>query len=122
MDMSTFGYLLFVLPGFVVVWSYRHFTKAKQIGDFEYAAWSFVWGTFIFFLFGLCIRMNDALGIESRDVVFDPNNPFELFATILGAGFALAMFLALPVGYGGAWISKKGYFQKIDNFFFRKLN
>ncbi|MBL8029777.1 MAG: hypothetical protein JNN11_00840 [Candidatus Doudnabacteria bacterium] len=43
--MADVQYLLFIIPGFIVVWSYRFFSKHKSnIGEFEYAGLSFIWG------------------------------------------------------------------------------
>lgn len=43
-NLSDVQYLLFIIPGFVVVWTYRFFSKPKPIGEFEYAGLSFIWG------------------------------------------------------------------------------
>ncbi len=123
MDVAYLAYVLFVIPGFVLVWSYRHFTKAKQIGDFEYAAWSLVWGTLIFILIGLMIKIRGIFGtiIESFTIVLDPNNPLELLSTALAVCLILVTIIAFPVGYFGAWLSAKGCFRSIDKVLFNFL-
>lgn len=45
--LADVNYLLFIIPGFVVIWSYRFFAKPKPIGEFEYAGLSFLWGIFL---------------------------------------------------------------------------
>jgi hypothetical protein len=44
--------LLFTLPGFFTVWSFRKGSKTKNpINDFEYAMFSVFWGIIVFGLF-----------------------------------------------------------------------
>lgn len=45
-ELSVLNYFAIVLTGFGVVWSYRHFTgqQNKHISEFEYTAFSALWG------------------------------------------------------------------------------
>lgn len=113
MDLTAIGYLLFVIPGFCMVWSYRHFTKAKQIGEFEYAIWSFLWGSSMLLSvikFGE-LRSAAPLPLPSMD------NPFLFAAASLGMGLA-ASTIAFVLGYVGAFFFHLGLFSSIDKFLF----
>jgi hypothetical protein len=46
MEPNVLNFFLVVLGGFGVVWSFRLFSgrKEKSIGDFEYLAFSTIWG------------------------------------------------------------------------------
>ena len=54
LDPNVLNYFLVVLGGFGVVWSFRFFKgrRKERIGEFEYAAFSALWGipVFMFFL------------------------------------------------------------------------
>lgn len=47
-DMTTF--LLFIIPGFITVWSYRYATYSEKTGEFELIGLSFFWGVTILLL------------------------------------------------------------------------
>lgn len=51
--MDPLNYFLVILGGFGVVWGYRCATnqKDRKIGEFEYAAFSAIWGIPVFLLF-----------------------------------------------------------------------
>lgn len=53
LDPNVLNYFLIVLGGFGLVWGFRHFSgsKEKRITDFEYAAFSTIWGILVFGLF-----------------------------------------------------------------------
>jgi membrane protease YdiL (CAAX protease family) len=54
MDIDIFHMFLFVIPGFVTVWSFRFFRKnEKKCGDFEYFALSVFWGLVMLLLYNL---------------------------------------------------------------------
>lgn len=45
MVFETYTYFQIILAGFVMVWSYRNFSKSQfKISDFEYLGWSSFWG------------------------------------------------------------------------------
>lgn len=108
MDLAILGYLLFTIPGFCLVWTYRHFTQKTQIGDFEYAMWSFVWGTLMFVL---TVYLSDEVG----KIVIDVNNPLKSAATSMGIGFGLVVGFSFPAGYLGAVMYSAGLFTWIDS-------
>jgi hypothetical protein len=109
MDLTTIGYLLFIVPGFCLVWTYRHFTKAEKIGDFEYAIWSFLWGSVLLILIAKLIQIRHIL-LPSISM----DEPILLAAAFLGMGLAIIVVLALPLGYIGALLCKLRLFEWID--------
>lgn len=52
-SMDPLNYFLIILGGFGVVWSFRRTTRQqeKRIGEFEYAAFSAIWGIPVFLIF-----------------------------------------------------------------------
>jgi hypothetical protein len=50
-DLNVLNYFLIILGGFGVVWSFRLVNGRKPIAEFEYAAFSTLWGIPLFFLF-----------------------------------------------------------------------
>lgn len=109
MDLTYIGYLIFVFPGFCLVWTYRHFTKAGNIGEFEYAAWSFLWGTFLFLLLGYFEKMR---GIPLPTISLD--NPAAQLGGFTGFSLGQAFLLAFPLGFMGALLSHFGMFNALD--------
>jgi ABC-type Co2+ transport system permease subunit len=54
MELNVLNYFLVILGGFGIVWSFRHFSgrgNSRSIGEFEYAAFSALWGIPVFFVF-----------------------------------------------------------------------
>ena len=116
MDLAYIGYLLFVFPGFCFVWTYRHFSKASKISDFEWAAWSFLFGTALFFLTMLFASISNA-----KLPAIPLNDPAAEIGGFLGTGLAIATGLAFPLGFICAGISKSGAFKEIDTTLSRLL-
>ncbi len=109
-SLSDAGYLLFVVPGGVLIWSYRHFTRSKaHMGELEYAIWSFIWGFVVFFV---AMAM---LAISKQTIPDVPlNNPAALLGSFSGLALGLTMFLSLPLGVCGAWLGNNGLFKVVD--------
>ncbi len=79
---NDFNYLMFIIPGFVVVWTYRFFVKPKPIGEFEYAGLSFLWGV-ILFLIGM--ELNQILNVNIENAsVYSFALIFSFYGIILG--------------------------------------
>ena len=118
MNLITYiGYALFVIPGFVLVWTYRHFTRAPKIGEFQYAAWSFFWGVIEFMvLVGIPIQ----LGYTHLPTV-PLDNPAALLGSLVGISVPLAAIGSFPLGFIGAQISRAGFFKFIDKKLFNLL-
>jgi len=51
--------LIFVIPGFITVWSFRNFTHSKKTGDFEYFGLSIFWGLVMVLLNSLIAEQNE---------------------------------------------------------------
>ncbi len=100
---SDLNYLLFVIPGFMVIWSYRHFTRAEKMGEFEYAAWSLIWG--IFFMMATYTWGN----FIGRPF---PNIALDNLGGLNGVIAALTP-LAVLIGYVGAVLYHRFYLSKI---------
>lgn len=110
MDLTAIGYVLLIIPGFLLVWTFRHFTKSKEIGGFEYAAWSFVWGVAQLFF------INFYIGVIGVKLPLIPINDELFFAAgALGIGMGSLAF-SLLFGLIGAFFSNIGIFCWIDNF------
>ncbi len=50
LSIGDLHFLFFIIPGFLVVWTFRYFTKPEKNGDFEFLGLSFVWGLVTLFL------------------------------------------------------------------------
>ena len=105
MDKLSVGditFLLFVIPGFLVVWTFRYFSKAKIQGEFEYLGLSFVWGMILFFI----------VAVLSYFV-----KPFQnFFKNDIGASFSLVIFAPLLGWFGSFFPTWKWYKRLIDIF------
>jgi len=107
---------MFVIPGFALVWTFRHFTKVPKIGEFEYAAWSFLWGVFLTMFFGVLLKIEHNPG-----PILPLDNPAAYLGGLIGYALAVATGLAFPLGFIGAAISERGFFKWIDKQLFRLL-
>lgn len=95
MDPNVPSFFLIILSGFGIVWSFRHFAYRRyiKISDFEYLAFSTLWGSII------CIPV--FIGIE-KDL--------NLFAGVLTYPFVATPFLFL-IGFVVGSIS--GYIARL---------
>lgn len=110
-SISDAGYLLFVIPGGVLVWTYKHFTKSAKMGEFEYALWSFIWGVVIFLL------EVKVLELTHTDLPNTPtNDPAAFIGSLLGFSLAIATSLAIPIGYIAALLVNRGFFGRTYKF------
>lgn len=80
-------FLIFIVPGAIAVWSFRHFTKSNKQGDFEYLTLSAFWGVII-------------LAIQSLIVSTSELNK------LLSNPYAATMVLSL-FGFFGGWLASK---------------
>lgn len=111
LSLGDINLLFFVLPGFMIVWSFRYFTHSKKTGDFELLGLSFVLGILSLIAFEgyvhfICwthwhwaCQSGDAL-TEIQKVLANPYGFAGIF-TILG----------IPFGWVGAWISSCKFVQ-----------
>jgi hypothetical protein len=117
MDLTYAGYILFVIPGFTLVWTYRHFTKATKIGEFEYAAWSFLWGVILFLTTGTLLKFQNSI-LPSVPL----NDIGAVIGSLLGISLGTAMSLSFPLGLVGVVIARLGFFDWIDKKLFKLLS
>jgi len=87
---------VFVIPGFITVWSFRHFSGQKREGEFEYFALSVTWGLILLLLFELIVPHNK--------VVDSLKNPYAGGLSLLIMGFVL--------GWLGSLFNKEKWFRK----------
>lgn len=125
-ELAFIAYLLFVIPGFCLVWSYRHFAKSDhKIGDFEYAAWGLLWGVFLIILFELISKpvewLYGFLGIEKLEIIFDLQDSFALIGSLASFSLVLATLLAVPLGWFLVYTRSDKLFHRVDKFLFKLI-
>jgi hypothetical protein len=89
LKLDSYYFLLFVIPGFITVWTYRTIFKVQKKGDFEYLGLSVFWGLVIF-LFSIFATKNGAM----FSYIFGELFPFSLVpASVIlsAAGFLLVV-------------------------------
>lgn len=96
-QFDLFHFFLFVIPGFITVWSFRYFTDSKKIGDFEYFALSTFVGILMLLLYGSVAKK------ESVAIVIQ--NPY--------VGAIVLSVLGLFMGWIGSRFSRAKFFRKI---------
>lgn len=101
--LSEQNIFLFILPGFVTVWSFRYFTNSEKKADFEYLGLSFVWGIFNLMFFGLAVM----IGLIN-DIPMNTSTPAFAFAPVF---CIFGSFL----GFIGAGISKLHWVRRAVN-------
>lgn len=89
---------IFVIPGFITVWSFRYFTNSKKNSDFEYFALSIVWGLLI-------LVLNEIVSKEALGILL--NNQYS---AALGSGF-----VGLLIGFLGSQLVKQSLFKSFIN-------
>ncbi len=104
-SLSDYHFLIFIIPGFLVIWTFRYFTDSKKQGDFELLGLSFVWGLIVLIL------VEGLLG--SQDKIQ------KLFENPYVAAVILSIF-GVILGWLGSLLPKFTWFRKIINFLKRK--
>lgn len=84
-DVTNF--FLVLLGGFGVVWSYRHFRKqqGKYIAEFEYLAFSALWGIPVFVIYFLTLKPSQ----QALDAMI--GIPMFTTAVLFGIGVIIGM-------------------------------
>lgn len=90
---------IFVIPGFITVWSFRYFTNSKKSSDFEYLALSIFWGLMILLLYEL-ISTNE----RTKNLL---ENPY--------AAASVLSILGLIIGWFGSVLSRVDWIKKMIN-------
>ncbi len=86
-SLNDLSFLLFVIPGFITVWSYRYSTYSEKKADFELLGLSFFWGIVIAAFYGYIAKdKKEAIQLFS-------NNPYAacLVLSFIGSIFAFAI-------------------------------
>jgi len=108
---DLFTFFIFVIPGFITVWSYRYFKESKdQIGDFEYLAKSSFWGLIMFFIYALANQIFNRQHPISELI----SNPyfFSIALSILGYFFGWYGVVILKI----SWVQK--FIKWLKNYHF----
>lgn len=104
--MGDFNFLIFLLPGFITVWSFRYLTRSTKKGEFELIGLSFLWGMILTALLGFLSL-----------IPFVPPFPDTTFQTFYSVGLALSGFGFL-LGIVGAYIVHRKWFSALKEKFF----
>jgi peptidoglycan/LPS O-acetylase OafA/YrhL len=101
LSIGEYNFLIFIIPGFLTVWSFRYFTESKKKGDFEFLGLSFIWGLIMLIIFQLINKKN---------------YPVE---RLLSNPYAAAVVLSL-FGFISGWLGNQiiqwKWFRKLINF------
>jgi hypothetical protein len=102
-SIDNLNFLLFVIPGFITVWSFRYFTRSKKTGDFEFLGLSFFWGlsTLLLTIFYYKLFLSQEKFLKMLE------NPYA-------AAFILSLF-GFIFGWVGGVLSRIKWFHKIIN-------
>jgi RsiW-degrading membrane proteinase PrsW (M82 family) len=92
---------IFILPGFITVWSFRYFANSNKKGDFEFLILAFIWGFLNLIISGLLIKIGFL-----KDFTLD-----NLITDVI-----IFSFLGFFFGLFGAQISKWNWFRNIIDF------
>lgn len=99
-SIDLYHFLIFIIPGFMMVWFFSFLKNEKQKNDpFSLAGLSFFWGLILLMLWGLYIKL---FGKDLGEFV---TNPYS-------AAFGLSLF-GLVTAWVGFQITKKKFFRKI---------
>ena len=110
MTLDTVTFFQIVLAGFVIVWTFRHFTHSeKKMGDFEWLASSAFWGVISLVIFVQFFQSYSKI----KDLL---SNPFATCVVVSVLGFTVT-FILVQVWYETKWVRDNGWFQKFVTFF-----
>jgi len=113
LTIGDFNFLIFIIPGFLTVWTFRYFTQSKKRGDFELLGLSFVWGLVILvameLLMGLLYRNN-----YNDKIKESLENPY--------AAAIILSFFGIIFGWCGSHISQWSWFKELIQHVSPKLN
>lgn len=98
-SFDVFHFFVFIIPGFVTVWTYRYFSNAGKIGEFEYFASSCFWGLLILGIYEW---------IAPKEVTE------QLLSNPYAAGGALSL-LGFFFGVFSPWVFGSSKFVKLMN-------
>lgn len=91
-QISLYHFLIFVLPGFMLMWSFRYCSKSNtKLSDFEYLAFSTFWGLVLLLI---------------NEWVMPKEKVIEILANPYTATFIFAI-TGLFFGYVGGFLKKE---------------
>ena len=97
--------LIFALPGFVVVWTFRYFSHSNKKSDgFELFALSFIWGLILLLAVELLMQITQGVGYDKAIGDLLKN---------LYAASAILMLFAVILGWAGSYIVSRAKFKKL---------
>jgi hypothetical protein len=119
MDQIPLGdslFFFFVIPGFIMVWTFRYLSKSKKTGDFELLGLSVFWGLMSLIFFELYVHVDCAFGVWWGCSSGDPqkaiqqilSNPFGFAAVFSVPGVMFGwMGHRLASSFAGKWLIRK---------------
>jgi hypothetical protein len=117
LSVGNFNFLLFVVPGFIIVWTFRYFTHSKKTGDFELLGLSFVWGLISLLIYEALVDINCWLQISWA---CKSGNADQEIQAVLKNPYAAALafvLVGLVFGWFGSVIVSWKWFQKMIQIF-----
>ena len=97
LSLGELHFLIFIVPGFLTVWTFRYFTHSNKRGDFELLGLSFVWGLVMLLFFELINTQE-----ETRKLL---ENSYATAIVLSCLGFI--------AGWLGSYVSRCRYFKKL---------
>ena len=106
--ISMFQFFVFIIPGFVTVWSYRFFSNSGKIGEFEYFAASCFWGLMMIEVYEfLCLI------VSKRELIHNFFN--DPYSTVSIFCLSLLTLLGFFLGWGGSIMAKNNFLRSLIN-------
>lgn len=101
---DVLNYFLVVLGGFAFVWCFRKISgrRESRLGEFEYAAFSTIWGIPVFLLFSWIERGRPDLLNAVVEFPMMATPALVILGGVLGAGTAL-LLIALNTLWASLW-------------------
>lgn len=96
LPIDKISFWILIIPGFILVWSFRYFTDSKKAGDFEFLGLGIFWGIMNIVLLSFMMKWG-WVKIPDADM-----NKWGVLQGLAG-GLSATSFL---VGFIGAQISK----------------
>ncbi len=107
--IGDLNFLIFIIPGFVTVWSFRFFSRIEKKGEFELLGLSFFWGLLILVIILPVLK----IVLKESNEFF--NNPYAISLA--------ASFFSPFIGWSGSKIIQWNFFvSKIDGLRIKKEN
>jgi hypothetical protein len=107
--MDPTNYFIVVLSGFMIVWSFRFWAGyTEKIGEFEYAAFSALWGIPMAILLITYLQSPRAQLHQTAQLV----NSFPMFGTLLLLPIGLFVGTVGGLALGKPWDNLKSWLKK----------